>query len=124
MPTSRGSYQALLRECSETPPEISYRFVVSLDALRKATQATEIILRDAGGPVERALTLFLQFVLIASLAASIMWVGWYFSLLSERVWNAHPVLATVAGFHRGGLSDRIPRCSDYDRGWRPPVYKA
>jgi hypothetical protein len=92
MPARPDVHQPLRQAWVETAPDISYRFVVSRDTLRAAVAMDEAIRLVATSRWERAIRLFLQLTIVASVAISIMWLS------SLGYWAAHPMLGAVATF--------------------------
>jgi hypothetical protein len=88
MADSSGAHIPLRREWAETPPDVSYRFVVSLATLRAADAVARASLQNTRKWWQRAVALFvrdtLRFVLGALVLALFGWLSFQLSLVVDH----------------------------------------
>jgi hypothetical protein len=86
------STEALRREWAETPPDVSYRFVVSLATLRAADVVARGILQKERGWWQRTLAFFVRDILRLIVGALVLallgWLSWQLALAVDHAVDA------------------------------------
>jgi hypothetical protein len=105
-----GMHEPLRREWAETPPDVSYRYVVSLGTLQAADSVSRAVLQEKRRWWQRALAFFLRDVvrmIFGALTLGLLaWFALQPALLVDRAWDAAdrpggpllPVLTFLAVF--------------------------
>ena len=85
MAQSSGAHEPLRQEWIETPPDVSYRFVVSLGTLQAAQSVAQAVLRKQGSWWQRALASFMRDILRLIVGAFVIALLGWLSLQPARV---------------------------------------
>jgi hypothetical protein len=100
MPESSDGHELLRQEWAETPPDVSYRFVVSPETLRAADAVVRVALKKKRSAWRRALAFpvswLLRYVVSALMIALIVWLSWQAGFLVDRLSSG--VVPPIAAF--------------------------
>jgi hypothetical protein len=95
-----GAHKSLRQEWIETPPDVSYRFVVSLDTARAGDSVVRTLLQQKQSWWQRAVALFmrdlLRLVMGALLVALLGWFSFHLALVVDHALDATRRLQSVA----------------------------
>jgi hypothetical protein len=92
MAESAGAHKPLRQEWVEAPPDVSYRFVVSLSTLQAADSVARAVLRKKRNWWQRAVVAFMQsalrFIVGALVMASFAWLSLQPALVVDHLLDA------------------------------------